>query len=45
MKIFSNTIFQSKDTVQSEPPATEFRKVVNVYIEPVTGQLVVIYEK
>ena len=43
MKIFSNYVFKSKDTVISEPPE-EFKKISNIYIEPISGKLVIEYE-
>ena len=44
MNIFSNTIFASKDIIESDPPET-FKKVTNIYVEPETGKLVVIHEE
>ena len=41
MKIFTAKVFKSKDTVVSTPPS-EFKQVVNMYVDPDTGMLVII---
>ena len=45
MKIFNGYIFKSKNVIISEPPLDDKKKVVNIYVEPETGKLVVIHEK
>ena len=43
MKIFGAYIFKSKDTVESEPPTGNY-KVINIYVAPSTGKVVVEYD-
>lgn len=43
MKIFNGYIFKSKDSVSSNQP-TGYKKIVNIYVEPQTGAIIVIYE-
>jgi len=33
-----------EDTVISVVPSSEFKKITNIYIEPISGKLVVIHE-
>lgn len=42
--VVNKTSIKLEDTVVSVPP-TGFKKVSNIYIEPISGKLVVIYEE
>ncbi len=42
MKIMSGYVFKSKDTVISKPPTDKY-KIVNIYVDPVTGKTVIEY--